>query len=273
MLTNLENECIIKLINRKENLTMPRCARLKSKTGIYHIMLRGINQQQIFEDDEDNLKFISILKEYKENFAFKVIAYCLMGNHIHLLIDECDNDIGDIIKKIGTKFVYWYNTKYMRIGHLFQDRFKSEVVESDEYLLTVVRYIHQNPLKAGICDNLNNYKFSSYLQYANESDFIDTELIFEYMSKERFIEFNQIDTDDKCLDISNDLKYRITDEIVQKLMYKHARCNNVTEFQALDKNKQEKCIIILHKNGASIRQISRLTGISRRAIENYSNQS
>ncbi|MBO5439033.1 MAG: transposase [Clostridia bacterium] len=250
---------------------MPRCARLKSKTGIYHIMLRGINQQQIFEDDEDNSKFISILKEYKDVFAFKVLAYCLMGNHIHLLVNECDNEIGEIIKKIGTKFVYWYNTKYVRVGHLFQDRFKSEPVETDEYLLTVIRYIHQNPLKAGICDNLSDYKFSSYHEYIGENDFVDTDLIFEYISRERFIEFCQIENNDKCLDMSNDVKYRITDEVVQRLMYKHSRCNNVTEFQALEKNKQEKCIVILHNHGASIRQISRLTGISKWMVDKWVN--
>ncbi len=248
---------------------MPRQARTKSKTGIYHVMLRGINQQQIFEDDEDNTKFISILKEYKKEFSFKLIAYCLMGNHIHLLLDECENNIGDIIKKIGTKFVYWYNVKYMRVGHLFQDRFKSEPVETDKYLLTVVRYIHQNPIKAGICDNLNDYKFSSYHEYIGEKIFIDTDLVFEYISKERFKEFCQLENNDQCLDISEKVNFRVTDEFVQRLMYKHSHSGNVTEFQALDKKKQEKCIVVLHKNGASIRQISRLTGIARRIIENY----
>ena len=248
---------------------MSREARRQSKTGIYHVMLRGINQQQIFEDDEDNKKFISILKEYKDEFSFKVIAYCIMGNHVHLLIDECDNTIGEIIKKVGTKFVYWYNNKYMRVGHLFQDRFKSEPVETDEYLLTVVRYIHQNPLKSGLCNNLDDYEFSSYHEYVESRDFVDTNLIFEYISKDRFKEFCRLENNDSCLDISNEINFRATDEVVKRLMYKLCRCDNVSDFQTLDRKKQEKCIRIFHEKGASIRQISRLTGISKKLVEKY----
>ena len=122
---------------------MPRSARKKSKTGIYHVMLRGINQQQIFEDNEDSEKFLQILKDCKAISEFKLYAYCLMGNHIHLLIHETEEPIEKFMKRIATRFVYWYNIKYQRVGHLFQDRFKSEPVEDDAYFLTVLRYIHQ----------------------------------------------------------------------------------------------------------------------------------
>lgn len=126
---------------------MPRQARKKSESGIYHIMLRGINKQQIFEDDEDCQKYLQILKECKAVSEFKLFAYCLMGNHIHLLIQLGKEPIDLIFKRIGSRYVYWYNLKYRRTGHLFQDRYKSEPVEADSYFLTVVRYIHQNPPK------------------------------------------------------------------------------------------------------------------------------
>ena len=106
---------------------MPRQARKKSSSGIYHIMLRGINQQQIFEDSEDYNKFLQVLKDSKAISEFKIFAYCLMGNHIHLLIQEQKEPIEQIMKRIATRFVYWYNIKYQRVGHLFQDRFKSEL--------------------------------------------------------------------------------------------------------------------------------------------------
>ncbi|MBE6563266.1 MAG: hypothetical protein E7660_05975 [Ruminococcaceae bacterium] len=131
---------------------MPRQARIKSKSGIYHVMLRGINQQQIFEEPEDYYKFLEIVEEYKAVSEFELYAYCLMGNHIHLLIKENKEPIEQIFKRIGGKFVYWYNIKYQRVGHLFQDRFKSEPVETNDYLLTVIRYIHQNPLKESTGD-------------------------------------------------------------------------------------------------------------------------
>ena len=131
---------------------MPRTARKKSHSQIYHVMLRGINKQQIFFDKEDNEYFIGLLKRYRDSCGYQLHAYCLMGNHVHLLLQEGENKTtGEIIRHIGSAYVYWYNLKYERTGHLFQDRFKSEPVESESYLLTVFRYILMNPVKAGIC--------------------------------------------------------------------------------------------------------------------------
>lgn len=96
-------------------------------------MLRGINQQQIFEDNEDFEKLLQVLKDCKAISEYKIFAYCLMGNHVHLVIKEGKEPIEQIMKRIATRFVYWYNVKYQRVGHLFQDRFKSEPVENNEY--------------------------------------------------------------------------------------------------------------------------------------------
>ena len=136
---------------------MPRTARKKSKTGIYHIMLRGINRQRIFEDDEDYRRFLNSLKEFKDKCGYEIYGFCLMSNHIHLLIKEGNEDLGIVFRRIGASYVYWYNWKYNRCGHLFQDRYKSETVENDVNLLSVLRYIHQNPVKAGIEKDLKNY--------------------------------------------------------------------------------------------------------------------
>ena len=117
---------------------MPRQARKKSESGIYHIMLRGINKQQIFEDEEDFQKFIQVLKECKAVSEYKLFAYCLMGNHIHMLIKPEKEPLELVFKRIGSRYVYWYNWKYRRTGHLFQDRYKSEPINDDSYFLTVL---------------------------------------------------------------------------------------------------------------------------------------
>ncbi len=114
---------------------MPRTARKRSESGIYHIILRGINRQAIFNDDEDRKKFKDTLRRYKEVCEFYLYGYCFMGNHLHLLLSVGHEPLEQIMR---------------RIGNLFQDRFKSEPVESDAYLLTVLRYIHLNPVKAGM---------------------------------------------------------------------------------------------------------------------------
>ena len=103
---------------------MPRQARKKSALNINHIILRGVNQQIIFEDEYDYQQFISILRYYKDICNFRVYAYCLMNNHIHLLIGHTSTEPGMIMQKIEVKFVRWYNQRYQRIGNLFQDRYK-----------------------------------------------------------------------------------------------------------------------------------------------------
>ena len=160
---------------------MPRQARKKSESGIYHVMLRGINGQLIFEDKQDKEKFLLTLKTYKAISEYKIFAYCLMSNHIHLLLKVEKEDLDLVIKRIAGSYVYWYNWKYKRRGHLFQDRFKSEPVEDDAYFLTVVRYIHQNPLKSGICKKVGNYEYSSYKEYIENSNITDTEFCLEMM--------------------------------------------------------------------------------------------
>ena len=99
---------------------MPRKPREKSRFGIYHVILRGVNKQIIFEENEDYLQFIRILKKYKEVCEFKLYAYCLMDNHVHLLIEQTTTELETIMKRIEVKFVKWYNRKYERIGYLFQ---------------------------------------------------------------------------------------------------------------------------------------------------------
>ena len=248
---------------------MPRTARIKSESGIYHIMLRGINQQQIFEDEEDYEKFIQILGSCKIISKFNIFAYCLMGNHIHLLIKEEKESIEQIIKRIGARFVYWYNIKYQRTGHLFQDRFKSEPVESEEYFSRVVRYIHQNPIKAGICKKISDYKYSSYNEFINQSDLIDTEFVFEIIPKKVFEEFNSEMSNDVCLEIKENIVSRVTDEKARRIITKIAKCQNTAEFQKMNNILKEKYIKKFHQNGISIRQISRLCGESKGMVEKW----
>ena len=242
---------------------MPRSARKKSKTNIYHVMLRGINRQRIFEDREDNEKFLGILQEYKAVSGYRVFAYCLMGNHIHLLIQFQKEPIEQGMKRICSKFVYWYNTKYGRVGHLFQDRYKSEPIEDDSYLLSCFRYIHQNPVKAGI-GQMGTYPYSSYTTYFGEdhSGLVDTEYILSMVSSKQLKEFLNQNEIRRFIDISETAVKRITDDDAKKIIQKISKCNTVSEFQALNQNDKIRYIEKFKAAGLGIRQISRLTGES-----------
>ena len=241
---------------------MPRAPRIKSQSGIYHIMLRGINQQVIFEDDEDYLKFIDTLINYKAVSGYKVFAYCLMSNHIHILLKVENEDLDLIMKRVAGSYVYWYNWKYYRKGHLFQDRFKSEPVEDDMYFMTVLRYIHQNPVKAGIVDAVDKYRFSSYNDYIKEeSEIIDLDFASFMMKKDEFTASNNEKNDDVCLNV-NPGDLRINDIDAKKIIKKISKCDSPTEFQQLEQKKRDEYIKKLKNKGLSIRQISRLTGVS-----------
>ncbi len=246
---------------------MPRVSRQKSENGIYHIMLRGINQQTIFEDDEDYSKFLSTLEKYKAVSGYKVFAYCLMSNHIHILLKTEIEGLDLIMKRIAGSYVYWYNWKYYRKGHLFQDRFKSEPIDDEKYLLTVLRYIHQNPIKANIVKNIDEYIYSSYNDYIKgKSSLVNTDFVSEMLPEEYFIEFHNEINEDRCLDI--DIKsYRLNDSDAKKIIEKITRCKTLTEFQSLSTEKRDRYIKTIKDKGISIRQINRLTGISKSIIE------
>lgn len=231
-------------------------------------MLRGINKQVIFEDEEDNFKFLETLKKYKAISGYKIFAYCLMSNHVHLLLKIEKEDIDLIIKRVASSYVYWYNWKYKRNGHLFQDRFKSEPVENDSYFLTVVRYIHQNPLKAGVCKSIDGYNFSSYNEYVKKADLVDTDFCLGIIDKEQFLDFNNEYNEDVCLEIEKD-NFRLTDDEAREIIFKISKCRTITQFQNLNIDKRDKCLKLLRVNGLSIRQISRLTGIGFNVVRKF----
>ena len=108
-----------------------------------------------------------------------------MGNHVHLLIKEGKETLSNTMKRIGASYVYWYNWQYNRKGHLFQDRFKSEAVEDDAYFLMVLRYIHQNPLKAGLTNDIASYKWSSYKEYMTETKIVNVDFVLSLFDKEK----------------------------------------------------------------------------------------
>ena len=248
---------------------MPRRARKQSETGIYHVMLRGIDRQLIFEDSEDYIRFLNIVEECREVCNFQLYAYCLMGNHVHLLLKVQDEGLETIFKRIGGRYVYYYNVKYQRVGHLFQDRFKSEPVDNNEYFLTVLRYIHQNPVKAKLCSKVEEYPFSSFAEYLHESTFVDTEFALGIIDRSEFVRFNNAPNSDTCLELVTPSRHAVTDAQAQVIIGKISHCKTVTEFQSLEENKKERFIKKIYEKGVSVRQLSRLTGTTKGIVEKY----
>ncbi|MGO5010399.1 transposase [Niallia sp. Sow4_A1] len=250
---------------------MARNPRKKSVNGIYHIIIRGINRQIIFEDNVDKIQYLKTLKKYKGICKFKLYGYSLMDNHIHLLCKETDESISEIVKRISSSYVHWYNAKYDRSGHLFEGRFKSETVEDVRYFLTVLRYIHQNPLKAGVSKNVLNCKWTSISEYMDKPNLVDTELALQLFSSdekkalELFKAYSFELNEENCLDSNNAVK--VADEEVLKIMRSLEIPNNAT-LQKLNKKERDKLLKKLKCiEGVTIRQIARLTGISKSVVQ------
>lgn len=247
---------------------MARVARKISKTNVYHIILRGVNHRVIFEDDSDYELFLYILDFYKDTCMYEIFAYCLMSNHIHLLMKFPENNLSESMKKIEDKFVWWYNKKYNRCGHLFQDRFKSEPVECDRYLMTVFRYIHQNPIKAGIVQNVCEYNWSSYSNYQKQvNSLINTDfMIHLFDGRASLIKYVNEKNDDICME---NIMVRMTDCEIIQLIKEANNYSSLDELQDAPPSVLKALFTLLISRGASIRQISRITGFSRKTVTKF----
>lgn len=166
------------------NSRMARPCRLQAENCLYHITSRGDDRKKIFVNDRDYQKFLEYLKSAKDRFRFYLYAYCLMGNHYHLLLEITSPNLSRIMQYLNTAYTVYYNTKRKRFGHLFQGRFKSFLVEADSYFAELTRYIHLNPVRAKIVDSPEEYRWSSYNAYLNNkpSDFIDKDRIRNLLS-------------------------------------------------------------------------------------------
>jgi len=141
---------------------MPRTAREKSPDAMYHIMSRSISELDLFRDDEDKKRYMSIVRRYKGKYKIKIYAYCLMDNHSHLMIDANGADISKVMQGINLSYARYYNKKYHRYGHLFQDRFKSKVIKNNGYFVRLSAYIHKNPYSMEEYKNsIEQYEYSS----------------------------------------------------------------------------------------------------------------
>jgi len=262
---------------------MSRKARLTSDSGIYHVMMRGVNRQDIFECDKDYLKFLDLLHRAtfprdEQNHALPpnivVFCYCLMPNHVHLLVRETPAiRISDAIKSISVAYAYYFNQKYEHIGHLFQDRFRSEVVNDMAYFITLFRYIHQNPVAAKISSVVDDYRWSSWAEFNTNLPKADVHVCavssvlqrIPYKELASYV-YEPMPKAQRILDFDNDTCVRITDDYVREFVRSEFGLH-ITDIQHIEKNRRNEMLQKVLEFGASIRQLSRMTGVSRKLVE------
>ena len=187
---------------------MGRKKRVHYKQAIYHVMLRGNYRQNIFHDDCERNYFYSLLQKITVNYLCKIHVFCLMTNHVHLILEVNDVPLSKIMQSLNSNFAYFNNKKNNRIGHLFQSRYKAKLVQNEKYLLEVCYYIHFNPLKAKMVTGINDYPWSSHLVYLGDKfiPWVTTEYIQAILSN-KFQEVSNANENDYISFINNKDKY------------------------------------------------------------------
>lgn len=159
---------------------MPRPPRLLLPQTFYHVMTRGNNRHEIFKSSTDYQYYFKLIDRYKTKHPFDLYHYCLMPNHVHLLVKTNKaSDFSNFMKKLNLAYFHHYRQNYDWIGHFWQDRFKSQPVGKDEYFIQCGKYIELNPVRAGIVEKSEDYIYSSYRYYAlGEKNYLITEDLF-----------------------------------------------------------------------------------------------
>ena len=252
---------------------MPRMARKISNTRIYHIILRGNDKQDIFFDKQDYVKFINEVVKAKEKYQYDLYAYCLMTNHVHLVIYDKENKISKIMQSISIAYSSYFSKKYEKVGHLFQNRFLSKSIENKKYLLEVVRYIHQNPTKAKIA-NTDKYKWSSYQEYIYTDKIINSKLILSMFGNTKqeaiknFVFFHRYKEERLNDDIEYEMIQKLTDNELKEKIEKLLEIEDVRDIRKYNaKIRNEKLKQLKEIRGNTKVQLSRVLGINKKMLE------
>jgi len=242
-------------------------------------MLRGNERKDIFRSDEEKRYFLKCMMLKQKEIRFSVYAYCIMNNHVHIALQCEGNDIATIMKGIATRYAFFYNKQHQRVGHVFQDRYKSETVENDRYLLALIRYIHNNPVEAGIVHKPGDYPWSSYSDYLKQSikdqRLVDTSFVLGVLSNDslsairEFERFSNEPDESKFLDLEDIGGVRTLAEgrvFLAAYLNKEWGGLSWTELKKDAKSRQDVIRYIRTHTKLPVRLIAELLGISKNSI-------
>ncbi len=178
---------------------MARKPRIQFSGALYHVIARGNRREPVFNNDADRKRYLEAIQKTRSRFHFTLYAFVLMSNHVHLLVETSGPPLSKVMQSLHTGYTQYFNLKYHKVGHLFQGRYKAVVVDKDAYLLQLIRYIHQNPLRAGMVEHLDDYFWSSHPCYAGRAaySFLDTSFVLalfghvQSIAREKYLAFMQ----------------------------------------------------------------------------------
>lgn len=225
---------------------MPRVARYLLNTSFFHVMVQGINKEEIFKAHKDKEKYLNTINKYKGECNIVILAYCVMTNHAHMLI-YCENteQLSVFMHRANATYARYYNIKYSRVGYVFRDRFLSEPIYNEKYLYSCINYIHLNPIEAGIINNVEDYIYSSYREYINKVG-ITKERIFK-----KFIDIDNYILDKKNNNLFMDIDLNIK-KIIEARVREYCNIENMNLENILKEKNKLKELIRFLKTGYKI---------------------
>ena len=198
---------------------MPRIARKNLNTSFIHVMVQGVNKEYIFYKEEYIERYLELINKYKENYNFTILAYCIMNNHAHFLVYTEDiNDFGKFMQRVNLIYAQMYNREEKRLGVLFRNRYQIEPIYDIKYLINCIKYIHNNPVKAKIVLRCQDYRYSSYKDYINNTGVTKSDIMQEMFGKNcNYIKMFEETFEKKYMDIEEenygDKRHYITEGI------------------------------------------------------------
>lgn len=239
---------------------MPWRPRTLSETGLYHVTQRGTAHGLIFESDDDRRQFLRIIKKYRDELGFRVLAWCLMDDHIHLVLDIPNTDITHVMKCIDIAYAKYFNQKTKREGHLFQGAFKSKPIVTEAQLMATIHYVHQNPEVARIC-RASEYHWSSFQELMGRRYLVDTEFVLAL--------FGGLDGvmryggDASQVAHTGTWSRGMTDAEVLDLVKDRLGEDVSSLLAAGGREQRDEAVRLLDACGVSARQIARIVGLGR----------
>lgn len=242
---------------------LPRVARRKSETSIYHIVSRGVSRQIVFEEDDDRAFFMKCLARVVHDASLTLIAWCLMDNHFHLVVKAGFEQLSTSMHSLLCAYSGYFNRVHMRSGPLFEGRFKSECVLSDAHLLSAIRYVHMNPVKAGLSRS-PHFPWSSYDEIVSGSGWADSSFVMGlFNGSDEFAAFHEVQEKEfSFLDIGSGTRRRLTDKEAQNVAADILGGAGLHSVLQMDRAERNRALVRMKSGGLSVRQIQRITGLS-----------
>lgn len=248
---------------------MPQNIRVESPTGFYHIMQRGVGKQIIFEDDFDYKVYLSKISSELKRQPIEMIAYCLMDNHVHMILQsDSTTYISRFMQNVGTSYAKYYNGKYDHSGHVFQNKYKSQIIKDNRHLFACIRYIHNNPVNAGISTQAA-YKWSSYAEYIMCRGICNREILLSLLGESiDFVKFSSTNDEKRYEFINIDEKISTYEDCLNIISdYLGIKCRDASIVKCLRKPERNQIIHNMKEFGFTNRQIEHITGISRSIVQ------